>query len=596
MKKLLFILMALVGTVGQAFAQSYCYWGYGNSTVSSALGEQTSAKGAIYIPADVAKRYEGCTISKVRVGLSAKTSSLTVFVTKDLSADYAVSGTTTTAYKGTTEVKTTSAYTIDGEPFYVGYAYSGDNVSMGQCNIYNANGCWADLGDGWKNYAESDHVTALVVDAVITGTNLPVDANLLSTNGVMTTKGEAFTLTGTVKNQGPARISKMQIGVSVDGGTETVYDLSKLVITSGASKDFTIEVTDNPYAVGIHTVTYRIVSVNGEEDLVTDNNTATATLNVTGSAAVKRMVVEEGTGINCGWCPRGIVGLETMYEQHPNQFIGIALHSYSNVGPACPADYKTFASTYFSGYPTCRIQRQYTTDPRYSNLETYFKAATKNLNIGVEVEAKLSSDGKSIEAVATTTPLAVAANTEYQLAFVLTENDVTGYMQLNNYSGGGSGTMGGFENMDSYANINLQHVARATYGLTGIEGSLPTTLKENEVITYTRSLEIPSTVQTKANLNVVVLVLNMVTGEIENAAECKVGSSSTTAIDAATETLSPDVNVRVNGGTISVDGFNGTLQVYNVNGTAVSNQSLPHGIYVVKGTMDGKTFVKRIAF
>lgn len=596
MKHILTFLLLLACSLTQATAQTYCYWGYGTSTVVSQFGSKTAAKGAIYIPAEVAQRYQGCTISKVRVGLAAKTSSLTVFVTKSLDEAYAVSGTTTTAYKGQTEVLTSEAYTIDGEPFYVGYTYSGDNESMGTSNVYNANGCWADLGNGWQNYAESQQATALCIDAVITGSNLPVDARLVSLNGVMAQKGEAFSITGTVKNQGPTRISSMQVAYSVDGGEEQTADLSKLIITSGSDKTFTIDVADNNYSAGLHTLTARIVSVNGEADLITENNTATARLNITGGKAVKRMVVEEGTGINCGWCPRGIVGLERMYANHPEQFIGIALHSYSTAGPACPAEYKTFAQTYFNGYPTCRIQRLYTTDPRSGNLETYFTAVTKTLNIGIEVSASLSSDGKSIEAVATTTPLAVPANTEFQLAFVLTEDDVTGYTQLNNYAGGGSGALGGWENKDSYADVDLQHVARATYGLNGIEGSLPTTLTENEAVEYTRSLEIPSDVQTKENLNVVVLLLNMVTGEIENAAECRVGSSSTSGIVTVSDQLTPDVSLRLDGGRIVADGFAGTLSVYNLNGAALANRSLSHGVYVVKGQDGDRQFVKRMAF
>lgn len=587
--------MAWVFLLAGAAAQQYCYWGYGTTDIAGELGSKTSAKGAIYIPADVAQRYKDCTVTKVRVGLAAKASKVTVFVTKDLNAGYAASGSTTQAYKGTNDVTLTSAYTIDGEGFYVGYAYEGDNASMAQCNVYDANGCWADLGDGWKNYAESDHAGALVIDAYIKGTSVPVDARLVSLDGIVAQQGEAFTVSGVVKNQGYSRISSLQFAYSVDGGEEQTVSLSKLIITAGINKAFSFTVDANPYTLGLHDVKVRLLSVNGAADEVDDNNTAVTRLNVLSVKPQKRMLVEEGTGILCGYCPYGIVGLESMYENYPGQFVAIAVHSYSTDGPACPADYKTFASTYFGSYPKCRIQRAETTEPRYSNLQTYGKVImAETPKMGVEVSSVLSADGLSVEATATTTVYS-KDNNEYRLAFVLTEDDVTGYLQNNNYAHG-STPMGGFEGMDSWADIDLQHVARSTYDLWGAEGSIPSGLSENETVEYSRSLSIPTTVQRKNNLNVVVLLLNMTTGEVENAAEARLGSSSTaSAIASPTYRLSAAPVVRVEDGRIVADGFRVT-HVYTADGRAVANRSLSHGIYIVKGT-DGKdTFVRRIVF
>lgn len=588
--------MAFVAMATGAMAQQYCYWGYGTSDVAGEFGSKTSAKGAIFIPADVAARYRDCTVSKVRVGLAAKTSKLTVFVAKDLNGDYAATGSTTTAYKGSTDVVLSSAYTIDGEGFYVGYTYEGDNASMGQSNVFDVNGCWADLGDGWKNYADSEHANALIIDAYIKGASVPDDVRLVSLDGIVAQPGEPFEIKGLVKNQGYTRINNLQLAYSVDGAEEQSATVSKLVVTAGSSKSFSVTVDTNPYSVGVHTISVRIIGANNVVDEITDNNSATAKLNVLNANPKKRMVVEEGTGIGCGFCPRGIVGLETMYEKYPGQFIGIALHSYNSLGPACPEEYQTFASTYFSGYPNCRIQRLYTTDPKASNLQSYGSAIfNQKPKLGVEVQSQLSDDGQSIEAVATTTVYS-KDNNEYRLAFVLTENNVGGYAQSNYFAGGGYGEMGGFENMSSYAYIDLQHVARATYDLFGAEGSLPASLAENESVEYKRSLSIPSTVSNKSNLNVIVLVINMTTGEIENGAEAKLGENSTaTAIAKPTMSLTAEPSVHVVDGAVVADGFR-IEQVYTANGVAVANQSLTHGIYIVKGTNGMQSFVKRIAY
>lgn len=315
----------------------------------------------------------------------------------------------------------------------------------------------------------------------------------------------------------------------------------------------------------------------------------------TAQAQKKRMVVEEGTGITCGFCPQGIVGLETMYETYPDRFIGIAIHSFNlKVGPECPEEYKAFATSYFDSYPTCRIQRRYTETPRFGRLESRsLTIMNETPKLTAEVSSTLSDDGQSIEAICTAT--AITANPgEHRIAFVLTEDNVTGYKQTNSYAGGGYGAMGGFENMDAHAEIDLMHVARATYDLYGAEESLPTELKAGDVVSYKRTLAIPSTVQNKANLNVIALLINVATGEIENGAEARLGlSSAPTAISSPTYSLTAGPTVRASGGQIVADGYSIT-GVFTPSGLSVANHSLPHGLYIVRLTDGQRTFTRRL--
>ena len=132
MKKLMTLLFALLLASAGAKAEQYCFWGYSTATMNRTLSDQHSGKGAMYVPAEVAQRYKGCTISKVRVSLFAKASKLKVFGTKDLNAAaYDVQGEKSSEiYRGKNDVSTTAAYTIDGEGFYVGYEYTGDAASI----------------------------------------------------------------------------------------------------------------------------------------------------------------------------------------------------------------------------------------------------------------------------------------------------------------------------------------------------------------------------------------------------------------------------------------------------------------------------------
>lgn len=571
--------MAVLLSLNVAMADQYCFFGYGTSSQTSVLSSNTKAKAAIYVPAEVAARYKGCYINKVRVGLATKANTLTVFVTKSLSGEYAAKGSTTTAFSGTTTdvaLDNNGKYEIDGEPFYVGYEIDSYAPAMALSNLYNDNGCWADLGDGWKNYATDPDVKApvLCIDARISGAKVPVDANLISANGSVAAVGVPFAITAMVKNQGYSKITKLGLAYSINGEEEKNVELTKLSILAGKDATVTYTLPENPYQIGVYDLKMRITSVNGAADEVEDNNQGETTLNVLEFMPAKRLFVEEWTGIDCGFCPRGIVGFKTMHEEHPSQFVGIAVHCYDSNGPVAPAEYKEFlVSRGMAGnFPGCYIQRQSPSQPSASNLETVYQNLSKIApDMRVEVESKLSADGQNVEATAFVTPLALKNGVRYKLGFVLTENDVTGYAQLNNFSGGSYGSMGGWESKGSYVYEPLQHVARAMYGLEGIDGSVPTELTINKQEEYTVSIPVPSTVQNKANLTAVAFLVDATTGYVENAAEAAVGNNSVSGVNAIHENASAAAE-----------------PVYNLQGVKVLSDSklintLPAGIYVVGG-------------
>ena len=90
------------------------YWGYCNGVDPVAFGTKTAAKGAIYIPAEVAQLYKGFTVSAVKCGLAAQADDVEVFVTKDLNADPIVTKKASVAYKGWNEVALTTPYVLLG--------------------------------------------------------------------------------------------------------------------------------------------------------------------------------------------------------------------------------------------------------------------------------------------------------------------------------------------------------------------------------------------------------------------------------------------------------------------------------------------------
>lgn len=564
------------------------YWGYCNGVDPVAFGTKTAAKGAIYIPAEVAQLYKGFTVSAVKYGLAAQADDVEVFVTKDLNADPIVTKKASVAYKGWNEVALTTPYEIDGEGFYIGYSYTGSAVSLGMTTTFSENGCWADLGDGWKNYAtqKGESAKALAIQARITGDNLPLDLMLYTdTHEYAVVKGEPCKLEFSVKNLCSVAVRNLQVGYSIDGGEETVCDF-KTTMGSNIDKSFAIE-HEGFSTTGKHSLKMRVVSINGKDDAYAANSELVLGLNVKNSLPVQRLVVEEGTGTWCQYCPKGIVAFRETAAAYPEHFIGIAVHKEDALATDSYSELK------FSGYPDSYLNRNLK-----SNVEPSASAYTSAISnikdrvptVGVEVNAEYTDDTKKqIHAEALATFVSAQQGINYRVSFVLIENGIKGYSQVNAYAGGSS-VMGGFEKLSNPAYIDMDHVARMNYSYQGFEGSIPTDVEADQTVSYETTLAMP-TVQNADNCELVALVIDANTGRIENGAIVALGEH-TTGIRDAEKAVVPDFSF--SGDRLNVDGFAGTVRLYTADGVEVSNGNLASGMYIVKATAGNQTVTKKL--
>lgn len=567
------------------------YWGYCNGVDPVAFGTKNTGKCAIYIPADVAQVYKGFTVSAVKYGLAAQATDVEVFITKDLNADPIVTkkAAVSNVYKGWNEVALTTPYEIDGEGFYIGYSYSGENVSMGVTSTFSENACWADLGDGWKNYTTEmgETAKALAIQARITGDNLPLDLMLYTEQkDIAVQKGEPCKFDFSVKNLSAVVVRNLQVGYSIDGGEETVCDF-KTTMGSNIDKSFTIE-HDGFNVVGNHTLKLRVVSINGKDDAYAPNSEQTLALSVKNSLPIQRIIVEEGTGTWCPNCPRGIVAVHKASEAFPDRFIGIAVHRQDAM------ETNSYAELQFDGYPSSYINRNLKSsiDPSFDAFKTAVNNVSERVPVmGVEANAEYTDATKSkISVEALTTFVSEHKGIDYRLSFVLLEDGVKGYTQANNYAGG-SVEMGGFEKLPNPATIDMDHVARMNYSYNGIEGSIPADVEADQTTTYKTTLDVPSTIQNPDNCDLVVLVLDANTGKIENGVKVALGKH-TTAIYDAEQLLIPDFSFQ--GDRLNVDGFSGSVRLFTADGVEVSNCNLAPGMYIVKATAGNQTVTKKL--
>lgn len=592
MKKFYSLIVLLLLCVSAAQAK-YTYWGYGDKTISSVNGAATAGKAAIYIPAELAKFYVGKTVTGVRFGLAANVQSLSVFITTDLygapiatkEADVAVSGLNSA-------VKFDSPYTITGEGFYIGYEYKGTENALGCSNLANlsGNGNWTNFGDGWVNNGVKSN--ALNIYARIEGETLPVDLSLVDVKDIAVKENTPFKITGRLLNQSASNVSAYRIGYSIDGGTEEFADFEDEI--KMRSEGFFEILHDGVSGKGNHTVKVRLVSVDGEPDVYDGNNSATVSLLGTTVSVVKRVLMEEFTGINCGWCPRGIVSIDQCIERYPDNFIAIAKHNYYQETPEALKS-PTYDYDLTGTWPYCTVDRIFTFDPVPANSLTNVNAALElGTVVGLDAVATFVPENDNRVNVKATAQFTLAdKEANYRFAFAVVEDGITGYRQNNAYAGGSNGEMGGFEDKGSSASVTLNHVARSGYGVKeGIENSIPQSVNEFNPIVYSTVLDLPSTVLNRDNIKVVAFIINKKKGTIENAVQVKVTEQGETAIADVNATQKPDIAVV--GGAVLADGFDGKLSVYTIDGKQIANENLSRGVYVVCGTGAEKTFVKKI--
>ncbi|MCX6270038.1 MAG: T9SS type A sorting domain-containing protein [Bacteroidetes bacterium] len=270
--------------------------------------------------------------------------------------------------------------------------------------------------------------------------------------------------------------------------------------------------------IGEYSVKIWISEINGGADNDSTNNELSADVQAVPFIPEHNLVIEEASGTWCGWCVRGIVYMDSIYNAHPGSVIPIAVHSND---PMENAVYNDGIQTIISGYPSTVIDRKYTSDPdevfsNYNANITDFGFATLSIEAVVDENRNMTAE---ITAV-----FAASLEGDYRFALVLTENNVhkdsTGYDQVNYYSGGPAGSMGGFENLPDpvpAADMYYNFVAREILGgFTGEANSLPPVIMANSIHDYTFNYTIPDEYNA-GEIKAIALLIDNQTGQIMNA-------------------------------------------------------------------------------
>ena len=273
-----------------------------------------------------------------------------------------------------------------------------------------------------------------------------------------------------------------------------------------------------------------------------------------------------------------------MKNRYPDNFIAIAVHcdgeNVSETDQMANADNYLPILKKVQSIPGSLISRATSKYPNLPKVEVF--ANENKSNAVATMNLSVSTDAEDASKVIVKTDTRFGFNDEvegrYRYAYVVLEDGVGPYVQSNAYS-----NQPEMSAPDDYLNawtklgdkVEMLHdnVARGIYpDVNGANGSVPVSIKQGEAYKFEYTITLPNNVKNKENVSVVSLLIDSWTGEIINAAKCKIGESAI-LIPQGINTMAMD---------------NKEFDVYDIRGVKVRNrvtslEGLPKGIYIKNG-------------
>lgn len=359
--------------------------------------------------------------------------------------------------------------------------------------------------------------------------NLNSDKDVLAINNVLVRRLDVAEMTVDAPQYIPAGEYNVKVNIKGTDGEglknwkltfksgETEKTESGAALAVGESKDFVFTATAEPKNDNAYTVT---LSADNNPDIVAGGNVAGMLFETT-----KRILVEETTGSWCGNCPMAIYTMEQLEEneKYAGRILPVAIHVGNDMMVDDNYSYMFGLGTVA---PFVRVDRQdeligfapvdCAPDPDDQQKAAHsIVAHLDDIALGdVNVSGSyLKNAGKisGIDATAEFIPAIDMEGADYQIGFILTENNVTpstsssvwfqhNYVNNDEIALAANNPWGKLP--DVVKNMHYQDVARYIYDFRGLENSLPErTLKAGEKVQFNTQLGLPELGEKQGELN-----------------------------------------------------------------------------------------------
>lgn len=421
-----------------------------------------------------------------------------------------------------------------------------------------------------------------------------------------------------VRNLGTSTITSFDVALDLNGGTPVVMNVTGVSVPSLAT--YTVNyVTPFTLVSGANVFTAVISNVNGMgPDGDGSDDIITLTVNPVTPAAGKMVAAEEATGTWCQWCPRGAVYMDAMNSKYSGYFAPIAVH---NADPMTNTTYDTGIGALIGGYPSALVDRNPEIDP--SAIEGELLSEIVLAPSATMMHTDTFDLSTRVLDVRVTTTITQAISGNWKLAFVVTEDSVTGstgsYAQSNAYAGGGAGPMGGYESLPNpvpASTMVYDHVAREIQpSFAGMSSAFGGSAGVGAIFNHYFSFTVPAGYRHQ-KMHIITLLIDP-SGKVDNAGMSDIDNVVTSGVgiaenvsnatislfpNPANENVSISVEL-VKESTVAVEIFSvdGALVAKKEYGTLSGNMILPvtssnftSGMYFVNVIVDGQRSVHKL--
>ncbi len=570
--------------------ENQLWFGYWNTEELASLGVEAPIDHnlAVYVPAGLTKTTAA--IQAVRFMLMAdNVDNMYVWVSTKLpqtpqDADLAVKAVSNYEAGKVTDQALDKPVTIPAEGVFVGVAFDvtkvvseGDYypivISMADEPIANSFLYQIGRDDDPSWWDDSSYGYQLAISALIEGDFCTNAASVKPFPISYVTKGGKTTVPVQVVNYGKNSLENISYTITTGNDTSEEQTIKLKNPVSGLAKSTQIEFTfpagENAEA---QTRTLTITKVNGEPNEASAKQTDGIVATI--DKPVQNVpVMEEFTGMWCGWCPRGAVGMEMMKEKYGDRIVTIAVHSDDIL------DIGKYYSGNISGYPSATINRGAETDPYYGIEYAIMQEMNAICPVSLSLKASWANEANDQIKVEATSAFRfnMTGDVPYGIAYALVEDGMTGkgrnWYQAN-YFAGQDADYSDDPNLlplcskGSYiSDMVYDHVAVDCWDSQyGIEGSVkaPIRLGEAQAHSFVADISDNDVYINKENMTLVAMLIDHTSGKILNAAQVKISEYDPTAI----ESVKADNCVEI--GRYTLDG---RMTKKNTKGLVISRMS-----------------------
>ncbi len=343
---------------------------------------------------------------------------------------------TATVTDGTLTVTFAEPYVIPAEGVYVGYSFdvetlnSATSAPVSVVPGTNENGLFLHSSrtkTRWNSLvADTGRVSAMTVS--LQG-SFPAEAAYILPGELTAAVDEPFSATVTLVNGGTQPVSSIEYSYKAGSWSGTGTATLSTPLPGGIARRTSLSLDfEGAPETGAFPLELKVTKVNGT---ASDCAATQGKLEVFPFIPVNRPLVEEYTGLWCGYCPRGYVALELMKQKAGDLYIAAAYHSGDDM------EFMGKTPNSPGSYPAGYFNRSVSTS--FSKPYEDWQAAREGMPEGeVTATVKWTDDSKSaLSATASARFIRDYTKADYRIHFILVADELSHptWLQHNSFSG-----------------------------------------------------------------------------------------------------------------------------------------------------------------